>query len=87
MSHVRALRKHEQIWLSIKDKGKARIRCHPYNWPTVKKAVIKEKNEDVTFKFINDHDEFRLKITYDPVKQEATFVLKQKYGLEGVKKC
>ena len=58
------------------------LECPPGAVKRLKKAVIKEKDEDKAFKMMNDHDKFRLKITYDKKRQRLKFELLQKYGLE-----
>ncbi len=78
-------RKYYSIWERIKKRGRAVIECDPKIFPRVKKAVIKEKYMDYSFKLINEHDYFYLQISYDREKHRATFVLKETVGIEGVR--
>lgn len=84
-----AKRKYSVIWERIKVKGNCTVEVHPVIVARVKKAVIKEKNNDVGFKLLNDHDHFFLRITVEETSNKAVskikFVLKQSLGLEGIK--
>lgn len=76
------MRQYEPIWKRIKEQGSAVLECPPGAIKRLRKAVIKEKDEDKAFKMMNDHDKFRLQITYDRKRQRLKFELLQKYGLE-----
>lgn len=83
-------RKYAAIWQKIKTTGRCTVESHPAYFARVRKAVIKEKNMDLGFKVLNDHDRFFLKIEMMPDKKDAMkskirFILKQQLGLEGVK--
>lgn len=83
-------RKYEAVWLKVKTTGKCTVEAHPAFFARVRKAVIKEKNMDLGFKVLNDHDRFYLKIEEvrnekDAMKSKIRFILKQVLGLEGVK--
>lgn len=86
------MRKYQQIWELCKKapKHECTIEVHPAMCERVKKAVIKEKHNDVGFKLINDHDYFYLKIDKTvKVMGKITimkFKLKQRIGVEGVKR-
>jgi hypothetical protein len=84
-SGVRVPRTYEPIWQRIKKRGRAIIACAPEDYRKIKKAVIKEKHKDLGFKLLNDHDYFFLKITYDNEKRQATFILRESVGVEGVR--
>ena len=58
-----------------------KLKVAPHLWQRVKKAVIKEKDKDLVFKFENGVDKRRIVVTYDPVKQELVFVLEAKFGI------
>lgn len=77
-------RKYSPIWERLKAKGKAVLECNALGFKTIKKGVIKEKDKDIGFKVANDKENFRLKITYDPATQRATFILKATFGLEDI---
>lgn len=79
-------RKYQQIWERIKDKSACSIQVHPKLAARVKKGVIKEKSNDLGFKVLNDNDYCFLKISYDKEKQVMKFKLKQRIGIEEVKK-
>ena len=80
-------RKYQIIWDKIKVNGRCTIEVVPALQARVKKAVIKEKNKDMAFKLVNDHDYFFLEVTeiVKDKKHYMTFILKQRWGLEGVK--
>lgn len=83
-------RKYKVIWDRIKaNKNNAiTLEVKPSLVARVKKAVIKEKNMDLAFKVLNDHDNFSLKIEYDKDKERLRFKLYSptlSLGLEGIK--
>src|SRR5436305_1829863 len=78
-------RKYAPIWDRIKKKGRVVIECEPDMFPRIRKAVKKEKWMDFSFKLLNDHDYFFLRIQYDPHTKRAVFTLRESVGLEGVK--
>lgn len=81
-------RKYQAIWERLKSKKVCTIEVHPAVEARVKKAVIKEKNNDLGFKLLNDHDYFFLKVTKKEVGKglvRLTFELRQRLGLEGIK--
>lgn len=78
----RKARQYAPIWARIKEQGSVTLAVAPSAMPTVKKAVIKEKDQDNAFKLMNEHDFFRLVITYDSEKRRLKFELKQRFGLE-----
>lgn len=84
---ARALRKYQKIWMTIKTKMICEIECHPVIWARVKKGVIKEKDQDLAFKIINDTDSLFLKIEYDAKTQRGKFVLKQRLGIMNVRQA
>jgi hypothetical protein len=73
---------YRAIWIRLKQKGTARLECHPDLFARVKKAVIKEKHKDHKWRVANSHDSYRLAVTYDAEKHQATFTLKAKFGIE-----
>jgi len=82
-------RKYQVIWETLKSKGKCTVEVHPALCGRVKKAVIKEKNNDLGFKVLNDHDYFFLKVektVKTPEITTMTFKLKQRIGVEGVRR-
>lgn len=78
--------KYAVIWDTIKKKKKCTIEVEPKLAARVKKAVIKEKYNDLGFKVLNDNDYLFLSISYDPIKKRMKFLLKQRVGLEEVKR-
>lgn len=86
-----AKRKYQEIWEKIKLKEKATLKVSKGFVARVKKAVMKEKYNDLGFKVLNDHDHFYLKIVEEKIPGNQTevivkFFLKQSLGLEGVKR-
>lgn len=73
--------KYRHIWVSIKQKDRIVLKVSPVFQPRVRKAIIKEKDKDVTFKFNNDVDKRVLRFTYDKVSQELVVELKARYGI------
>lgn len=78
--------KYLPIWEKIKRTKNCTIEVEPKLAPRVKKAVIKEKHKDLGFKVLNDNDYLFLNISYDPAKKRMKFVLKQRIGLEEVRR-
>lgn len=83
-------RKYQIIWELIKKDGKCTLQVHPALQSRVKKAIKKEKETDLAFKILNDHDYFYLRMK-NPVgvdgkvmKDRLECILKQRLGLEGV---
>lgn len=58
-------RKYQEIWEMVKSRGFCLVEVKPFLVPRVKKAVLKEKDEDLGFKFESGEDltKFRLKVT------------------------
>lgn len=79
------MRQYQEIWERLKRDKKVTLSVHPQLVRRVKKAVMKEKEKDLGFKVLNDHDFFRLEIEYFPELEKLKFILKQKFGIEGVK--
>lgn len=65
--------------------GRCTVAVEPFLVARVKKAIIKEKNRDEAFKMINAHDNFFLEFIYDGKKKHLKTLLKQTFGLQGVK--
>lgn len=78
-------RKYEVAWNTLKSKKMLVLRVTPAFVAQVKKGMIKEKDQDTVFKLLNEHDQLYLEIKYEEVRQELTFKLKQRFGLEGIK--
>lgn len=78
-------RKYQDIWERVKTVRSCTVRVEPFLLARVKKAVIKEKNRDLGFKMLNDHDNFFLEFSYDREKKYLTTKLTQTLGLQGVK--
>lgn len=77
-------RKYEKVWTRVKNNGSVTLSVTPFFLPRVKKAVSNEKNRDLGFKLLNDHDTFLLNFAYDTVKSTLKITLKQTAGLYGV---
>ena len=75
-------RKYQTVWEKIKLNGHITLEVAPIFVARVKKAVIKEKDMDLGFKLMNEHDIFRLNSFYDKTKMQLKFVLKQRAGIE-----
>lgn len=82
-------RKYTSIWSRIKESKEHRctVEVHPAMVARVKKAVIKEKSQDLGFKLLNEDDYFFLRIAVDRSKPlwKITFTLKARLGLETIK--
>lgn len=78
------MRKYQEIWERLKKRADhtVTIEVHPAMFPRVIKAVIKEKNQDLGFKVINDLEKCYLEIARDTVKKRITFKLRQRFGLQ-----
>lgn len=76
------MRQYEPVWIKLKLTNKATVRVVPALAETVRKAVKKEKNQDLGFKVTHDYDAFYLKISYDETTKLMTFELKQRLGIE-----
>lgn len=79
------LRKYQRIWLLLKSKEVAVLECHPAIWPKIKRMVSKEKDEDLAFKIINDHDTFKLEFSYDEELRRGTIRIKQTINIENMR--
>lgn len=77
---VRTPRQYEPVWEKLKALGTATLRVSPAFSATVKKAVQKEKHQDLAWKATSDSDYFWLDISYDAVKEIMVFTLKRRIG-------
>lgn len=77
---------YEPIWRQLKvSPFKVRMEVHPSLVPRIKKAVSKEKYNDLGFKELHGHrdvDTYYLKFTYDITNQILTVELLNKYGVD-----
>lgn len=71
-------RKYQEIWERAKSVGFCEIIIgHPVDAARIRKAVIKEKDMDLSFKLMNDIDPPRLHIIYDKRVGKMKFVVRQ----------
>lgn len=84
------MRKYQGIWERLKERNSCTVEVHRLIVARVVKAVIKEKNNDVAFKMANPLDKLYLSIRRiklaDGRNYRIEFKLKQRYGLDDVKK-
>jgi len=91
MPAAKPTRLYQEIWDNVKKNGTCTVEVLPCFQARVKKAVFKEKNNDLGFKVLNHHDHFYLKVD-NPVVNGKTytgrlkFTLKQSLGLQGAVK-
>lgn len=78
------MRKYEPIWIDLKKKKFVRIAAHPALHRRIIKAVIKEKDMDIGFKFELSEVRQKAKLGYRKVHSEIQFFLQvvKKIGLE-----
>lgn len=76
------MRKYQAAWEKLKKTKHLSLRVPPQLVRQVKKAIIKEKDQDTVFKLLNEHEETRLEIEYDKEAYALSFVLKCKFGIE-----
>lgn len=82
-------RMYKVVWDRIKanKNNTVTLEVEPVLVARVKKAVIKEKNMDLAFKVMNDHDNFSLKIEYNKEKKQLHFKLHSStlaIGMKGI---
>lgn len=65
------LRMYQSIWEQVKTNGKCVVKAYPQTHFRLKKAVIKEKDMDITFKVENEEKKHRLKISLLPGTQDT----------------
>ena len=71
-------RKYEQVWSKLKSKGRCEVTVHPSLVARVKKAVCKEKYNDIVFKLdweIKELSQPKIHITHDSKKNTLLFIL------------
>ena len=71
-------RKYEQVWIKLKAKGRCELTVHPSLVARVKKAVGKEKYNDLSFKLeweMKESPTPKIHITHDSKKNTLLFVL------------
>lgn len=78
-------RKYQEAWEKIKKDKKLQIVAPAIVHARIVKAIQKEKYMDAAFKLCNDHDYFYLDVSIDRKTNTITFVLKQRFGLEGIR--
>lgn len=78
----RKQRKYEEAWLRLKNRDTVKLRVTPLMFARVKKAIIKEKDQDLSFKVLNEIEQFRLHFEYDKQTYELAVQLKAKFGIE-----
>jgi hypothetical protein len=77
------MRKYEAIWEELKRAGRCEIRAHPKMQPRVKKAVIKEKYNDIAYKVLLDEKEATIETFVKEEDEELmVFVLHQTITVE-----
>lgn len=85
---MRPQRKYEPVWNRLKLNGSIVLQVHRLIAARVVKAVIKEKNQDVSFKMANDKDKLYLAIgriaLSDGKHVRLELRLKQRFGLVDV---
>lgn len=69
------MRQYEPIWQDIKDKGKAALTADPRLHARIKKAVIKEKDNDLGFKLLASEDGKKYKLEVVSKGRVLSFVL------------
>jgi len=69
------LRKYEPIWIEVKSSGKAALTADPRLHARIKKAVIKEKDNDLGFKLTASEEGKKYKLTVVSTGQVLTFNL------------
>jgi len=76
---IRPLRQYEPIWIALKDRGYCRISAPVPLHPRIKKAVIKEKYNDVAWKLtLSDEQHKSAALTFEFKGPEIIFRLKYK---------
>ena len=71
-------RKYEQVWIKLKAKGRCELTVHPSLVARVKKAVGKEKYNDIVFKLeweLKELSQPKLYIKHDNKKNTLLFIL------------
>jgi len=68
-------RKYEPIWTELKVSGKAALTADPRLHARIKKAVIKEKDNDLGFKLSASEDRKKYKLTVISTGKVLTFRL------------
>lgn len=82
MSKERSERLYEPAWKLLKATGRVEIEVPPAHLETIKKAIKKEKTQDLAFKVMNDFEQFRLKMQYDMERRRLVIYLVAKFGFE-----
>ena len=78
-------RLYQPIWEEIKKRDKCFILVvNPGMVSTVKRGVIKEKDQDLGFKILNDTDKLKLQISYDEKTGEMRFELTNGLGMKEI---
>ena len=79
-------RVYEPVWIKLKQPPyKVRLEVHPTLVQRVKKAVSKEKYNDIAFKELSGHkdeDNLYLKFTYYMASQVLEIELANRYGVD-----
>lgn len=75
-------RLYEPVWQRIKEKEHVQLKVLPPLVSKVKRGISKEKDEDVHFKNLNDHDKYRLQMFYDTESMILFVNLEPVIGLE-----
>lgn len=77
------MRKYQEIWNRVKNKDKVSIHVFDSSQlARIKKAVVKEKWMDLSFKICNDFDGWKLYFSFDVSTRVLTIRLRQTFGLE-----
>lgn len=76
------MRKYEPIWDALKRQDTVEVQvAHPVLVRRIKKAVIKEKYNDLAFRLLNEMQEYRLEFSFNKQTGVMKLELKQLYGL------
>lgn len=76
-----AKRKYQEIWEQIKAKGKCELVTHTAWHPRVKKAVLKEKDNDLGFKLMMGEEYKRARLKVESIGAKMIFTLITSIGL------
>jgi hypothetical protein len=86
-TQTQEFRKYERIWIEIKKHGYCKIKPASLSlalFARIKKAVIKEKYNDLSFKFEQDDRRVKLEVTRDSTTGIISFKLHKGLGMEDV---
>lgn len=75
-------REYHPIWVRLKAREKVTLRVKPHLYQRVKKAIIKEKDMDILFKYDNGVDKRRLHFRYDPAEEKLYVYMTAKFGID-----